>query len=496
MKKYLLTILLCIIITPSYLYGLALKTEIYEDSSLNIKFQKKIDILSRLRVSNLEVSTRIKDNTPIELIVFNQLKTQFSTPEQQKAEITRLINEFGSKPYNEVKMNILKIMCLGQLLFESVDKAIHITILIEIMNKERPDNSKSIMYFRNLNYLEKRIESFRPIIYKKLKEYFAKKYTISEDLVYCLPKTMGREIGAKIIIPDSENPGNFIIYHVKTHQEFHSKDSSHFYGIQTSNVIKSVDLKELFMYKLLKKIGYGPKIEFIVNSNMPYVGGSLDLMLATKDLAYTKNPLEKEKTFNTFNSIKDTFLENSIEDTTRIDFIVIEMISRIFLLEDVLVNEGNFGRVDVYLKQQKIQKLSKWKIVDFLPPIVKKNKQYLGESKYLCKFYFRSRRSYNSSIDTIFEDAQTKLLWNSAAEILKKGRSENKIGIEEAIEKSYQEIMSFLEINRKILKLEKVDGVYKEQTLRRIEDLTIFKKCVLQNFNELIAELIIVRDSA
>ena len=63
------------------------------------------------------------------------------------------------------------------------------------------------------------------------------------------------------------------------------------------------------------------------------------ILIATQDLGYTKKPDKKEKSFKTFAEVGAELstapLESVDENTTR-DIIAIDMLSRAFLLEDVM----------------------------------------------------------------------------------------------------------------------------------------------------------------
>ncbi len=131
-----------------------------------------------------------------------------------------------------------------------------------------------------------------------------------------------------------------------------------------------VDLKELFMYKVQEKIGYGPKTDFVPDRHLPETGVEEGIMIVTQDSGYTKSPGEKEKSFKTFSQIKDQFdlvPVAEVGESTKKDLIIIDMLSRIFCLGDVMVNAGNFGVVEVSQRDSDEVK-SKWKVVDFLPP--------------------------------------------------------------------------------------------------------------------------------
>jgi hypothetical protein len=179
------------------------------------------------------------------------------------------------------------------------------------------------------------------------------------------------------------------------------------------------------------------------------------------------------------------------------------MLSRIFCLGDVMVNEGNFGRVDRVDLQTKELMPEKWKILDFTAPKVAKGKEHLGEQKYLYGPYYGSDRvSINhgfktgnfshdyqeeSPVSKILRSKETKDLWEKTLSDLDTGKSERKSGLKEAINQSFEEIMQFLQRNNDKLALEDRDsGQYKEQTQRRVADLDVYRQCALINYQDLV----------
>lgn len=393
------------------------------------------------------------NNSPMELDVLKSLKERFDTPEKQQAEVTRLIGEFGNKNLTQsakvgtgkfydkgrnkgkeitqtissAESDVLDIMCLAQLLFEGGNVAISFDMQDAISKIQRNHviGSQKQKYPANLDYLKKCLTNFKPAIYKNLKEHFAEKFGVFEEDVQCLPKPTGQQVGAKIVVKDRSNPGNPRVYYAKSHQEFCSRSDAQL-GTRTSNGTGFVDLKELFMYKVLEKLGYGPKVEFIPDRHIPETGVEEGIMIATQDSGYTKTPTEKEKSFRTFSQVKDQLDTIPIEEVgegTKRDLIVIDMLSRIFCLGDVMVNAGNFGVVEVSQKDSDEVK-SKWKVVDFLPP---KSESDEADRYTYGKFYRRygfgitesfASRNGNPSHTYESESPVSKILRNKKTEEL------------------------------------------------------------------------------
>ena len=469
-----------------------------------------------------EVQVQAYNNSPMEMDVLKDLREKFDTPEKQRAEVTRLINEFGGKSLTEsarvgtgkfhdkdrnkgkevmetvssAESDVLDIMCLAQLLFEGGEEEISRQLQAQVLMTPR----RSVRYPENLTYLQKCLTNFKPAIYKNLKEHFAEKFGVSEDDVQCLPKPAGQQVGAKIVVKDPRDHGNPKVFYAKSHQEFCSRSDAQL-GTRTSNGTGFVDLKELFMYKVLEKIGYGPKTEFLPDRHIPETGVEEGIMIITQDSGYTKQPSVKDKSFKTFAQIRGeiaTTPSEEIADETKRDIVVIDMISRAFCLGDVMVNSGNFGRVDVENRASETTK-SKWKVVDFLPPKVPKGKEHLGDKKYLYSPYygggdithgfksgnFSHTYEEDSPLNKILSDRRTKELWGSAITSLEGGKSERKPGIERAVQESFEEIQQFLDRNKDTLRLTEVDGRFKDLTTRRIQDLAAYRDCTLRNFKEL-----------
>ena len=73
---------------------------------------------------------------------------------------------------------------------------------------------------------------------------------------------------------------------------------------------------------------------------------------------------------------------DDVSSETRKDLIVIDMLSRVFCLRDVLENLSNFGRVVVASSAD--DETEKWKVVDFLTAD-RKFEEWKGEDRYTYK---------------------------------------------------------------------------------------------------------------
>jgi hypothetical protein len=488
--------------------------------------EQVIDGLLRDNVASGEVQAQTYNNSLMELHALERLRAEFDTPEKQQVEVAKRIDEFGCKRLEDTrvtkphpkpkrpgqtvtetisgaKSEILDILCLAQLLFEGGNEDVASELRVQILQLGIGAKKKGIAYPQKLEYLQKCLAGFKPAIYKTLKAHFAEKFGISEDNVLCLPKATGQQVGAKIVVRDTRNPENPRVFYAKSHQEFCSK-SDPIYGMQTSNRLLA-DLKELFMYKVLEKIGYGPKAEFVVDGDVAQTGLEEGIMIITRDSSYTNQPSLEEKSFKTFGEIKEEIASTpseEIADETKRDIVAIDILSRVFLLEDVMVNDGNFGMVEVSRKGSGETK-TKWKIVDFMPPKSQKGKEHLGEKKYAyTNHYGGSTITYgftsgnfshtyaeDSPVNKILSDKRAKELRVSTIASLEDGKSERKSRIEPAVHESFVEIVQFLRKNEESLRLIEADGGIKPLTTRRIQDLEAYRDCTLGNFEELLNAL-------
>ena len=187
---------------------------------------------------------------------------------------------------------------------------------------------------------------------KYFKMWFQKKgINILDPNISFSPKSGGVQLGTLMRIVYSELGQEHVIsYHIKTHQHG---------SVGTGSSFRSPDPKELFVYKVLEYIGYGPKAHFFYDFMSQ--GG---FYIATQDLAFTKNPL-KQKSFDLFsNKIADYNESPALEEhnNAKQGLICLDIISRIFGLTDTTTNPGNFGSVNVAPSQVK------WKLLDFRVP--------------------------------------------------------------------------------------------------------------------------------
>jgi hypothetical protein len=179
-------------------------------------------------------------------------------------------------------------------------------------SKERYELYKTL-FSKIAEYLDGNAE----IIQAAVKEYFLVQHCkagLDESLfdITFSPKKSGIQTGFSC---DVYNGSQTIRYFVKTHQ----------YGPTEDNVksIKLPDTKELFVYKLLNRIGMGPQAHFIIPSH----GTKRTIYIATKDCHLVLLS----------NLTKDTANNNAL--------LQLDLISRILCLRDCATNSSNCGHV-------------------------------------------------------------------------------------------------------------------------------------------------------
>ena len=249
----------------------------------------------------------------------------------------------------------------------------------------------------------------------------------------------------------------------------------------------------MFMYKVLEKVGYGPKVEFLLVKNFANLDGEIDgVMIASQDSGFSKDP-SKNKKFQTFAELNiDPNEDFDVEKETRKDLIVIDILSRVFGLSDVMTNFGNFGKVIISQDEEILKE--KWKVLDFSVPALRKIRKKLHDSKdrYLYQVLYKEpivdsfingngSHSYsnNEVVVKILTDEQTIDLWSDAVKILEEGKNSKK-SLESAIEDAESEIINYLEKNGNELHIYEKDepSKLKVLTVKRINDLKVYCECV------------------
>ncbi len=426
--------------------------------------------------------------------ILKQLKKAYPTIASQQEHLTEMISNFGSLSDAEMKLAVGEILCLAKLLYEDADdKRIVRNMQRQILDVEDAREGDTA-YMEKLDYLKRCLTNFKPAIFRNLQSYFSESYHVDQDLVTCLPKITGQQMGAKVEIKRTPEDTNPVTFHIKTHQEFCSKSHPQLVVITTDGTGK-VDFKELFIYLVLQYIGYGPKVHFIIDRDVTQSRIDEGILIATQDLGYTKRPEQRTKLFKMFQEVRDVLNRQpmtSIDESTRRDIIAIDMLSRALLLEDVIVNQGNFGIITVDIRGgEPSTSIVKWKILDFIPPQLVKargddysyGKHYPGGASIFYSFKVGNiSHTYDDEelgiINSILSEEYAKDLWLPALQQLTTARG-NHLPLAAAMEKAFQDIELFMKTNQELLQIKR------ERLTRRMGDLARYRDNTMRNFGEL-----------
>jgi hypothetical protein len=433
----------------------------------------------------------MKQHNSMESIILDEFAEKYPTPDLQRKRIKELVNQFGTLSTTEQKFSVGNILCLAKMLYEAGDKRAVRDIQRTIFDLE-DDHETEEKYMASLDNLKRCLTNFKPAIFTSIRDHFAKKYNIDPKLIQCFPKLVGAQVGAIAKVkkqPDDTNPMTFF---VKTHQQFSSKNHSQFLSV-TSDGTGKVNFKELFIYKVLEYLGYGPKADFIIDKAS--LSSKLDegVLIATQDLSYTEKPLKRKNSFHTFDEIREELERSSvknIKENTKIDIIIIDMLSRAFLLNDVMINQGNFGRVreKAILSEKKEAILqSQWKVLDFIAPELRDDFDNYSYSAHYPSGYdiFHSFKIGNAShsykrdglkiINQMLSRKNAQHLWLSSIDKLS-STTESRLSVPDALNRALNDIESFMNKNTKIL------NIKKERLAERMTDLKMYKSSIMQNF--------------
>lgn len=388
----------------------------------------------------------------------------------------------------------MDILTLIQLLSESDPGAADTSLAQAHIALAKARREKNKLAHNNLSYTLTCISGFSPLLLQKAKGFFASQMGVSIELISVEPKPMGQQSGCVVKIHRNKEDKNPKAYFVKTHQEFSSKSHSTFL-VTPSGRSGLADFKELFMYKVLEHLGFGPKTLFFIGE-----GSAIEesVLIATQDLGFTKQPQKKQKSFSMFaektESLNASGIVNIDPNTTR-DIVIIDMLSRAFSLDDVMANMGNFGMVSSVSTVDQADSSSKpkvkWKILDFMPPKLRKTggddysyrKHYPGGVDIFHSFRVgNASHTYDSDgleiICKILAEENSSPQWENAIKRLITG-TEKHLPIEKALERSFGEVMTFMKENQETLEIKP------ERLDRRMEDLEKYKTKAFENFQQL-----------
>lgn len=141
-------------------------------------------------------------------------------------------------------------------------------------------------------------------------------------------KPYGAQFGGKISTSGAQSKN----WYFKTHQEGSRVESSTriMYLSKSVSLASPVNANELFVYKILEKLGWGPRVNFVAN---PFIEN--DMFIITNDLEEGSNGFKMA-----INCKKDD-LSPAQEEDLKVNATMFDLINRILMLNDL--NEGNYG---------------------------------------------------------------------------------------------------------------------------------------------------------
>ena len=304
-------------------------------------------------------------------------------------------------------------------------------------------------------------------------EYFKHLYPSadpSKDFTF-FNKNEGVQVGQvlRISYVDEEKQRRDVSYFIKTHQNGSTS--------QGSDVTAGIDLKELFVYKSLENMHLGPKAHFFTTE----VSAQNGFYIATRGFPFSKSTeKQKNKFFYTYSKFAE---ERKLETATALPSVdsqvvqglaMIDIISRIFKLTDVATNDGNFGFA---LNGEKI----KVKIIDFRVGMGGDIYTYaegllqgflVGNGAYNYLNFVRTALRDRLSIDKIAE----------AKSVIESLTNNPKFNFSNAINKAYEEILTYVNANRGIWQPEMALNV-------ALKDLKLYFEAIGENFSTFLREV-------
>lgn len=253
--------------------------------------------------------------------------------------------------------------------------------------------------------------------------------------VEIVPKLSGDQLGctARIFLEENKH----ISYYVKTFSNGTSDKGNYW----TVSYDAKPDLKELFVYKALEYMGFGPKCQFIsaISSIDP---NKKEYYLVTQDLAYTKDPT-KNKMYSLFNQANFYHKFNPL-----INLLCLDLLIKTFHLNDI--HNENYGQMLINEEKEK------WHIHDFNITVKKVNvgsgedilnirdrNVVIRAGTYPCLSSYMSQKGYRE-----LNPCDLISFINHAMNILNEGRKSingNKCGFEEALSTAFVDIMNFIQ---------------------------------------------------
>ena len=142
-------------------------------------------------------------------------------------------------------------------------------------------------------------------------------------------KPFGAQFGGKIITNGTQSKK----WYFKTHQEGSRVESSTgvMYLSKSISLANPVNVNELLAYKILEKLGWGPKVSFVAN---PFTEN--DMFIVTNDLEEESNGFTMAINCKHLDS-----LDPAQKEDLKVKVTAFDLSNRILMLNDL--NEGNYG---------------------------------------------------------------------------------------------------------------------------------------------------------
>ena len=209
-------------------------------------------------------------------------------------------------------------------------------------------------------------------------------------------KLKGIQLGYKLEIRNLNKIDKLVLnYHIKTHQ----------YGTRSSQVShRKCDIKELFVYKVLNKIGILPEVHFYyysVNKNVQFCIATLDMVDYSR-LQFNNNNLNIPIT----NGDIDNYVLEHQDFTYHLTFL--DIITRIFVLSDILSNSSNYS----FILNGEILKLYAF---DFQVKDTNYNENY---SKSIFELFCLGDSHYSSICQKVLTDRNKALRLSDAKRVI------------------------------------------------------------------------------
>lgn len=399
-------------------YNRLLGSDFMHDSSFRTKFIEFMDYCVKERES---INRREQDSKSVNLQYLANNK--FLQPKMAKIVYLNLSLFFQNYLEDKYLDTKGKKLGLNELIIQQQNMYNDITKFVDIAK-----NTKIINYIYSNTSISENIINF--IFAKKYLEEnkqfgttlgIKKSYTINEakqsmtEIVFTFfdsndnkqmsisttKKPYGSQFGL-ILHEKGKNDTDIGKYFIKTHQNGNRNEgySSDIYTSKSLAEAEPVNLKELFVYRLLEKIGIGAKVDFLVN---PFSKNSLVIStrsiddfvmggrLSTKFGLYknlfddAENEIDESRNIVWLKSDPNKQISLELLNDLKSKFTGFDLLNRALRLSDI--NEGNYGLITGNNNKYFI------KLVDFIVPKDHKDDGYEIKQDNFLRSFLRANGS-------------------------------------------------------------------------------------------------------